>query len=65
MNNVGKLLEDIDELLLGLRNSGTQYQENLEQLANLKSLNDELYPLIKEKLGISFEIGKVASFYTT
>lgn len=62
MNNVGKLLEDIDELLLGLRNSGTQYQENLEQLANLKSLNDELYPLIKEKLGISFEIGKVASF---
>jgi ppGpp synthetase/RelA/SpoT-type nucleotidyltranferase len=62
MNNVGKLLENIDELLLGLRNSGSQYQENLEQLANLKSLNDELYPLIEQKLGISFEIGKVASF---
>lgn len=62
MNNVGKLLEDIDELLLGLRNSGSQYQENLEQLTNLKSLNDELYPLIEQKLGISFEIGKVASF---
>lgn len=62
MNNVGKLLENIDELLLGLRNSGNKYQENLEQLANLKSLNDELYPLIEQKLGISFEIGKVASF---
>lgn len=62
MNNVGKLLEDIDELLLGLRNSASQYKENLEQLTNLKSLNDELYPLIEQKLGISFEIGKVASF---
>lgn len=65
MNNVGKLLENIDELLLGLRNSSSQYQENLEQLANLKSLNDELFPLIKQKLGISFEIGKVASFLNT
>lgn len=62
MNNVGKLLEDIDDLLLGLRNSSSQYQENLEQLTKLKSLNDELYPLIEQKLGISFEIGKVASF---
>lgn len=62
MNNVGKLLENIDELLLGLRNSESQYQENLEQLTNLKLLNDELYPLIEKKLGISFEIGKVGSF---
>lgn len=62
MNNVGKLLENIDELLLGLRNSDSQYQENLEQLTNLKLLNDELYPLIEKKLGISFEIGKVGSF---
>lgn len=62
MNNIGKLLENIDELLLGLRNSGNEYQENLEQLANLRELNDELFPLIEDKLGISFEIGKVASF---
>lgn len=62
MNNVGKLLEDIDELLHGLRNSGSQYQENLEQITKLKLLNDELYPLIEQKLGIGFEIGKVASF---
>ncbi len=62
MNNIGKLLENLDDLLLGLRNSGNEYQENLEQLANLKELNDELFPLIEEKLGISFEIGKIASF---
>ena len=65
MNNVGKLLENIDELLLGLRNSSSQYQENLEQLTKLKQLNDELYPLIEKKLGIGFEIGKVASFLSS
>ncbi|UKB81292.1 hypothetical protein [Chryseobacterium sp. MEBOG07] len=64
MNNVGKLLDNVDEILLGLRNSSTEYQENLEQLSNLKDLNDELFPLIHKKLGISFEIEKIASFLT-
>lgn len=65
MNNVGKLLDNIDELLLGLRNSDNEYQENLEQLASLRELNEELFPLVEKKLGISFEIGKVGSFLTS
>jgi ppGpp synthetase/RelA/SpoT-type nucleotidyltranferase len=62
MNNIGRLLEDIDRLLLGLRNSDSQYQKSLAQLTNLTQLNEELFPLFEQKLGVAFEIEKVASF---
>lgn|GEM_PF-1346592 len=62
MNNIGKLLDDIDQLLLGLRNSNSKFENNLEQLTTLQALNEELVPQIQKKLGIAFEIEKIASF---
>ncbi len=60
MNNVGKLLDKIEDLLFDLRRSKEEYDQNLHNLIFIESLS-KCYSLnIKEILGFSFQIEKLA-----
>lgn len=62
MNHVGKLLDKIEDLLLGLRNSNKEYEKNLKQIKELNEIDNELSPLIYNKLKVNFDISKIANF---
>ncbi len=61
MNNVGKLLDKIEDLLLGLRDSENQFKEKKEEFDFLQDLTENVYTEVKKKLGDSYELGKIAS----
>jgi ppGpp synthetase/RelA/SpoT-type nucleotidyltranferase len=61
MNNVGHLLDKIEELLLGLRDSEDHFNDKIEEFDFLKDLSKDVFEEIKEKLGDNYELGKIAS----
>ena len=62
MNHVGKLLDKIEYLLLGLRKSNKEYEKNLKQLVDLKEIDEELTEIINNKIKVNFDVSKIASF---
>lgn len=61
MNNVGHLLDKIEDLLLGLRNSENNFKEKKEELEFLSLLSHELFIEIKNKLGDNYDLSTIAS----
>ncbi|MGZ4055303.1 MAG: hypothetical protein ACXVDZ_14330 [Bacteroidia bacterium] len=61
MNNVGGLLDKIEELLLGLRDSESNYKEKKDEVDFLKELSEDVFVEIKKKLGDNYELGNIAS----
>lgn len=61
MNNVGELLDKIEDLLLGLRNSENHYKEKKDEINFLNDLSENVYSEMKVKLGDNYELGKIAS----
>jgi len=61
MNNVGYLLEKIEDLLLGLRNSENNYKEKKEEIDFLHELSGSVFEGIKTKLGDNYDLSNIAS----
>lgn len=54
MNNVGGLLNKIETLLYGLRESGADYEENAEHLKFQQHLDSEIATLLHDKFDVPF-----------
>lgn len=60
MNNVGKLLDEIEFLLYDLRNSKNDYKDNLEDTDFLDALEITVNDSIKENFSFSYQLEKIA-----
>ena len=60
MNNVGKLLDKIEDLLYDLRKSKDDYNKNLKNLLFTQELSEAYSSDIKNILGFSYQVEKLA-----
>lgn len=60
MNNIGELLNKLDSFLLDIRNSNSDYKERSEYLYLISKFDSELGSLIKEELGVYYNLNKIA-----
>ncbi|MBI9055106.1 MAG: hypothetical protein JEY96_14890 [Bacteroidales bacterium] len=60
MNNVGKLLDEIESLLYNLRNSKDSYNKNLKKSVFLENIEKAFSDQIKEILGFSYQLEKIS-----
>nr|WP_298332454.1 hypothetical protein [uncultured Christiangramia sp.] len=60
MNNVGKLLDKIEDLLYDLRRSKDDYNKNLKNLLFTQELSEVYSSKIKDILGFSYQVEKLA-----
>ncbi|MDN3594396.1 hypothetical protein [Zunongwangia endophytica] len=60
MNNVGKLLDKIEDLLYDLRRSKDDYNKNLKNLLFTQELSEAYSSKIKDILGFSYQVEKLA-----
>jgi len=60
MNNVGKLLDEIESLLYDLRNSKDNYNKSLNQSIFLERIEKKFSDQIKKILGFSYQLEKLS-----
>lgn len=61
MNNIGHLFDKVEDLLFGLRNSESNYQEKKEEIDFLYKLSGSAFIEIKKKLGDNYDLSNIAS----
>jgi ppGpp synthetase/RelA/SpoT-type nucleotidyltranferase len=61
MNNVGKLLDEIEHLLFDLRSSRSEYNDSLEDTKFLDTLEKTINDSIVDNFGFSYQIEQLAS----